>query len=300
MMNELERILDECIDRINRGESVERVLGDYPEHAQKLMPLLQTASQAKSSLPFRVSDEAKRSGRLKLTAVYDNKKSVWQWMSRWQPAWMATVAVIFVALLTVFSLNAVTGPIGVPSGEPLPTGIGTVVVNSSSTTGNFVFLVSDEENAIGDFSSLIVTVQKVTLLNEASQQLIEFTPDIKQFDLVQLPGDVTQVLWQGNIPIGDYSKVYLHVTEIAGLLKTGETISVKLPGGTLQLTKPFQVTKDNMTNFIFDITAIKTGQINNVKYILKPQVSASSTTQTTPITQTTQGTDIREKGKPQK
>lgn len=40
--NEIEKILDECLERIFAGETVEDCLKDYPDHAAELKPLLET------------------------------------------------------------------------------------------------------------------------------------------------------------------------------------------------------------------------------------------------------------------
>ena len=128
----------------------------------------------------------------------------------------------------------------------------------------------------------MVTIDKVVLLsNNSSEQLVEFVPDTKKFDLTTLPGNVTQELWSGQIPEGTYTKVFAYVSEVTGTLKsTGKEISVKLPSGKLQLANSFQVTSDQKTSFTFDITIVKTGQSRNGKYLLKPQASASGATQT--------------------
>ena len=37
MTDNLDKIIDECIDRINRGESVTACLTDYPEYSEELL-----------------------------------------------------------------------------------------------------------------------------------------------------------------------------------------------------------------------------------------------------------------------
>jgi hypothetical protein len=43
-MNEFDNILDECLQRLLEGDSIEACLSRYPEHAAELEPLLRTAS----------------------------------------------------------------------------------------------------------------------------------------------------------------------------------------------------------------------------------------------------------------
>jgi hypothetical protein len=298
MAEEFERILDECIDRLSRGDSLQQCLNDYPEHATELKPLLLAMTQTKEAFPFTPSADAKRSARQRFFAALDKKKrtSLWERVTAWQPVWAAAASIAMVFILTIVALNKTSIPIEIPPDEPLPSGIYSTIIPASSSDGNFVFFVSDEENAIGDFTSLFVTIEKVVLLKSGiPEELVEFAPDVKEFDLTLLPGEKTQELWRGNIPEGSYSKVFAYISEVKGVLKaTGEEINVKLPSGKLQLTHSFQITPDNTTNFTFDITIVKTGQAGSGKYILKPQASESGTTQTP------QPTKNKDKGKPVK
>jgi hypothetical protein len=164
----------------------------------------------------------------------------------------------------------------------LPAEPPTEVISASSPEGNFVFLVSDEVNAIAEFNNVMVTVDKVSLLKrDASAKWLEFVPEVKIFDLALLPGETTQELWRGDIPEGTYSRVVIYVKEVTGTLKaTGETIPIKLPSNKLQLSLPFQVTADNITSFTYDLTVMSTGQgQGNSKYHLKPQINESGSTQ---------------------
>jgi hypothetical protein len=282
MQEDFELILDQCIDRLNHGDRLEDCLADYPAHAAALEPLLRAMTQAQASLPLEISDAKKRSARLRFAANLDQRqqRSLWGRLAAWQPVWMPVAAVLFVAVISFMALRTSSSPISILPGEPLPSGLPTVMVNASSPTGNFIFLVSDEENAIGDFKSLMITVSKVVLLKGNSEQLVAFVPDVTQFDLTLLPGNLTQALWQGDIAAGDYTKIYVYISTVSGVLKsTGEEISVKLPSDKLQLIQNFQVSTTTVTSFTFDITVIKTGQNRNTKYILKPQASVSGATQ---------------------
>jgi hypothetical protein len=77
------------------------------------------------------------------------------------------------------------------------------------------------------------------------------------------------------VPEGDYEKVFVHVGEVNGTLKTGEEGSVKLPSQKLQLSEEFTVGGGQNVDFVFDITVFEAG--NAGKYILKPVASESGT-----------------------
>ena len=49
MIRTFDTILDECVDRVNRGESIEDCLAGYPEHAEELEPLLSAMFDTRSA-----------------------------------------------------------------------------------------------------------------------------------------------------------------------------------------------------------------------------------------------------------
>jgi len=139
-------------------------------------------------------------------------------------------------------------------------------------------LISDDVNAIGDFTSVDVSITRVgLLLSGDSGEWIEFKPEIKEVDLTTVQGDKTQEIWRGNIPEGKYNKIFIYVDDIKGILEaTGETVEIELPSNKLQISKPFQITEDTITSFTFDLTVVSTGnEQSGIKYILKPQIGES-------------------------
>jgi hypothetical protein len=290
MVKEFSEILDECVDRINRGEKAEAYLRDYPQYAGPLGSLLQTMTQAQDAYDFIPSENAMRSGRLRLSAALERKRSpsFWRQLLSRPALWASVVGGIVILFVFAFIFRGLMLP-GDPGWEYVSEAIPESVTEPNSnyiaaahTDGNFVFLVSDEMNAIDDFSSLNVKVDKVGLLPKGdSEKWVEFSPEQNEFDLTLLPGEKTQELWRGNIPEGQYSKVLIYITGVNGVLKdSGETIDIKLPSHKLQMSLPFQVSTDNVTSFIYDLTIIKTGKAKDVgKYLLKPQIGESRASQ---------------------
>ena len=277
MTNEFDMILDKCIDRLSRGESLENCLADYPEHKAQLEPLLKAMTETAKAYSFVPSTEAKRSARLKLYAEFDRRRqpSFWQRMVQPRLAWISAAAVVLLVAVSLVVLRPVLWP-----------AIPTTTIPSASVNGNFIFMVSDDINAIEDFSTVDVTIEKVWLLHTGEQEeWIEFTPSTQEFNLALLPGDTTQVLWQGNVPLGEYTRVVIEVGQVTGVLEaTSETIEIKLPSDKLQLKIPFNVSADSVTSFTFDLTVVNTGNAQDgAKYLLKTQASESGSTQT-PLT----------------
>ena len=280
MENNFDKILDECIDRINRGESLESCLADYPEYVEQLEPLLQATLQTKETYSFAPSVSAKREARQRFNAALEElerkreeRQPLFSWLPGWSKVWVTAAVVILIALAGYFGLRPVLFP-----GEVTPQP-GPVIVTPSpqpSPEGNFAFLISDEVNAIGDFQSLEVSVSSIglQLAGEASQWL-EFAPEVEAVDLTLLRGDKAQQIWRGNVPEGEYTKVFVQVSNIQGILKeTGELVDVKLPSEKLHLSKSFQISADTVTSFTYDLTVFATGGPQS-KYILKPQAGES-------------------------
>jgi len=272
MNNNFDRIIDECIDRISQGQSVEACLADYPEHVEQLEPLLRTMLQTKEAYSFLPSASAKRAARQRFNVALERleqrhreKQPLFTRVFARPRVWATVAAAVIILSIGYFGLRPTLYP-AEPVG-PVP-----------NPVGNFVFLISDDVNAIEDFESLDVSISKIGLLPSGdSGEWIEFEPEIEEVDLTLVQGDETQEIWRGNIPEGQYSKVLIHVTDVHGVLKeTGETVEVKLPSQKLQLSKAFQITADTVTSFTYDLTVIAAGSPQSgIKYILKPQIAQS-------------------------
>lgn len=142
---------------------------------------------------------------------------------------------------------------------------------------NFRLLVSDEVNAIEEFQTLNVTISRIGVHQGGeSGNWTEYNLDpAVTVNLTELQGINATSIWDGNLEDGKYTKVFIYVDNVTGVLKEnpeGEP-TIKLPGGKLQISKSFDVTDGGITDFIFDITVIKAG--NSGKYILKPQIAES-------------------------
>ena len=277
MTNNFDKILDECIDRINRGESLESCLTDYPEYVEQLQPLLQAMLQTKETYSFVPSTNTKRVARQRFGAALEAlerkreaRQSLFPSLFGWSRALATVAVVVIIALIGYFGLRPMLFP---PGTTPEPGPVPIAPSPQPSTEGNFVFLISDDVNAIGDFESLNVSISKIGLLPGGdAEQWVEFEPEVKQVDLTLVPGDKTQEIWRGNVPEVQYTKVFIYVSDVEGVLADGET-NVKLPSGKLQIHKPFEVTGGEVTNFVFDVTVLRAGESG--KYILKPQVDQS-------------------------
>lgn len=267
--SDFDRVLDECADRLNRGEPMEACLADYPRHAAELKPLLEVITETRTAYSFTPSSKTKSSFKQRFYSAMEKQKrpSLWQSFFTNRLALTATAAVVVIAVAGFLAMRSSVFQPQIP----------TIVVQAPDAAGNFAFLVSDEVNALDEFSDLMVTIDKVSLmLSGNSSRWIEFIPEVREFDLKLLPGDVTQELWRGNVPAGEYTKVVIYVSTVRGTLESsGEVLEIKLPSSKLQMDLPFEVGMVDVTTFTYDLTVIKTGSARNTKYLLKPQIAES-------------------------
>jgi len=269
-MKDIDLILDDCLDRLNRGETVEDCLGVYPQQADELRPMLLAAVRARKATVFTPGEEAKAGARRRFNLARaeragKNERPFFSRLAYWLVALAATAAVVVV--LAVLGYSALQ-----PRLSPY--------VPVASPEGNFVFLLSDAVNAIGDFESLDITIDKVGLLTDSGW--IEFVPEVRTVDLTLLPGEKTQAIWRGDMPEGKYSKVFIYVSAVRGVLKSNsQTVDVKLPGHKMQINHDFSVSAGSITSFTFDLTVTATGNPKHgLNYKLSPQLDQSGASST--------------------
>lgn len=179
-----------------------------------------------------------------------------------------------------------------PTTQPASYSPLTTLPASLDEKGNFKFLVSDEKNAIDDFTNLFITISSIgvhkggasdNVSDNVSDNWTEIVPAVTKVDLKQLIGDNATSIWSGNITPGTYNKVFINISDVSGTLATAtdnQSTPVKLPGGKLQISKPFTISATAPTSFVFDVTVVVAGNENkNVKYILKPQIDMSGSDQ---------------------
>ena len=149
--------------------------------------------------------------------------------------------------------------------------------SSTEADVNFRLLISDEANAIGDFEELKVTITSIGVHQggESASWTEIILEQAETVDLVQLQGNNATAIWNGQLDDGTYTKVFIYVSDVEGVLNEdieGE-YTVKLPSGKLHISQPFEVTNGGVTEFVYDITVIKAGKSG--QYIIQPQITES-------------------------
>ena len=98
---EFNNILDECLERLLvRGETIEQCLQSYPEQADELESLLQTALATKKALAIQPRPEFRARARYQFGSALRGVKPKRRFFSLgWQPRWAMAVSVVLIMLL---------------------------------------------------------------------------------------------------------------------------------------------------------------------------------------------------------
>ena len=105
--NGFDNLLNEYLDRILKGETVEQCLNRYPEQAQQLEPLLRTALAMKAAQALKPSPEFKAQARFEFQSALQEMATMkkpklsfsWHPQWRWQSGWAIAVIALVVVLL---------------------------------------------------------------------------------------------------------------------------------------------------------------------------------------------------------
>jgi anti-sigma-K factor RskA len=118
MRKRFEDILDICLERITRGESVELCLASYPEEAAELEPLLRVALSVTEVSSIEPRPEFKNAAKYRLLSALEAKEEkrarrrlvFWGWQRRWATVVAAVLVVILIGGSAVMaSANSLPG-----------------------------------------------------------------------------------------------------------------------------------------------------------------------------------------------
>lgn len=120
---EFDNILEECLEKVIKGEDINTVLALYPEYAKELEPLLRTALDTRMAVAIEPRPEFRQRAALEFQKAIREmpvKEKASAGVSRWRLAWVVPVSV-FAALLLA--------------------GTGTVAAASNSLPGDSLYSV---------------------------------------------------------------------------------------------------------------------------------------------------------------
>jgi len=164
-------------------------------------------------------------------------------------------------------------------------------------TGTLATHVTDQPADIGDFESLLVTIEGVWLGPEGALSGAEDGDDDEEMDndeeagdtdeedgdetddetepagreyhefdepetadLVQLQGEETQLIDERELSVTSYQFLQLNVSDVDGTLEDGSEASVDLPGNApLTFNEEFEIREDTRTSFTADFAPVRRG-----------------------------------------
>ena len=99
--NDLENILDECLERLIRGETVGKCLESYPERALELEPLLRTAQAARKASAITPRAEFKARARYEFrAALHDEVSQQTRPVSIFKRGWVVALMVVGIVMVS--------------------------------------------------------------------------------------------------------------------------------------------------------------------------------------------------------
>jgi len=131
-----------------------------------------------------------------------------------------------------------------------------------------------------EFSHVNVTFSEIKLFYQSdNESYVTIMSEPKIVDLVSLNlSHINETLGVVEIEVGNYSKLWIHVTNATGVLKdTGETVNIDVPSGWLKIQQLhlFNISKGNNTITVdIDLEASIHAYAHGTKYKFVPVISS--------------------------
>lgn len=283
MSREFDRILDECLDRLSRGASVEECLAAHPERAEELRPLLLSAREmmvAGAAVPRSAAKIAGRERllreRARLAGMQVERPSFFERLLAhpgvWAPAAAAVIIALIIGILALWPAGEKSPVASVPSSpsesppepsvSPLPTLL--------AQTGLLEIRVTDAPAP--EISAVYLTVSGVEVhrsgKDEVGWETVISGP--RTFELLHLRG-IEEVLGSSEIPAGRFTQVRLEVLH-AEVIIEGRTESAEMASGTVKLVGAFEVKPQEKTVLTLDFDAERSVIVTGAGIRFKPTV----------------------------
>ena len=143
---EFNEILEECIERVVRGDSIEDCLLVYEKYAEELEPLLRMAAEAKGATEIKPRPEFRARAAQEFQAALRDLEPAGERVRErgrgffgWQPRFVYAVALVLIVLIA--GTGTVAGSINSLPDEPL------YAVKLATETVQMAFTFSDEGKA---------------------------------------------------------------------------------------------------------------------------------------------------------
>ncbi len=284
MAKNLDEILDECINRLNRGESLKACLADYPDHAEQLEPLLQAMLQTQGAYSSLPSADAKREARQRFYAALDRleerrqaKPPVIARLLAWPLAW-ATVAVVLLILVVAgyFGLRPMLYPAG-----PGPTDHVLYPAPPPSTlpVGKGLLQIRVTDPPPPEVDGIYVKLQSLEVHRTGGPWIeIDDVAETDPFNLKEIE-DLELFLAEQIVDEGKYTQIRLGIAEKEGVMVDpdenveGDEKEAKVPSGWIKIVRPFEVVHNGTTVITLDFDGMRSlNETGAGQYMFKPVI----------------------------
>jgi hypothetical protein len=292
--SEFDLILDNCLDRLNNGHTLDSCLGNYPEFVEELEPLLTTASEFQARSLFMPSEAARRKGRVRLQQTIKEiewkhnkpKETLLQWFLGQPKLWIPVTVTI---LLLFLSFGLAKAFLGATNDGPATTVIASGTSSENYTpppivTDTGVLEIRVTDAPAYDISAVHVTISNIEVhrVDQSNatnnQESAEGTgwetaiEESKTFELLELRG-INAVLYSIEFEAGRYDQIRMNIEEVM-VTFDGKTISARLSGDQLEVTGSFEIEDSTRTVVTMDFDAAESVIITSEgKVIFEPVVT---------------------------
>jgi len=185
MSKGFEKILDECLERLIQGESVEECLARYPEQAAELEPLLRVALMAKEASSVEPRPELKAAARNRFQSVLSDMGRRQQrrgFALRWRWRWAITVAAVVLLLFVAGGSTVAASNDSLPGDllYPVKTGVERVRLWFETTDTGKAKLHAQFANRRIEEIIRIIEKDKPDKVPGLVERLVDHLDDIKQ------------------------------------------------------------------------------------------------------------------------
>ncbi len=273
MSIDFDQAFDECLDRLNSGESLETCLSFYPEFADELEPLLKTVGEFRVQSEVVPREKSKSKGMARLRqAIYDrgekrNESGTILQRLFGRPKLWVPVTTAAIVVLIAFALALILNPNGENGLIPSPTQPSVV-----AKAGVLEIRVTDAP--AHDISAVNMTIADIEVHRSGSGTAVGWETVVegsRSFELLALRG-VEEVLGSSTLEAGHYTQIRLNIEEVK-VSVDGEVRDANLPSGKLKLVGSFEIEEGKTTALTLDFDAEKSVVVTGSgKVIFKPTV----------------------------
>ncbi len=163
-------------------------------------------------------------------------------------------------------------------------------VGISGGSGHVTVQLTDAPLDLDTVQSVNVTIDSLEAFpadtDSSETGKIELMPRAETFDLLTLTGGVTELLAEGDLPVGFYTKLRLGVPEANMVFKDQTVVALKIDSHKVDINLPFEIAQSESLIVTLDFDAAASLHVvgtGSGKYILRPVVTAVSGSDPDPI-----------------